>query len=595
VLYGGFHPYVDKQIELENRLREGNISQEGVQKIASEQYTLYMSYIEELLQDTEKIDAQKEAYDKKLYILKKVLKQSKKRDDRYTVAKNELNYNANRILYLHVDMLKNIFLSLDLDRKTFEKKLADEIAANQQAVDDIVSGNDYQWLARAEGESESLKDAQQTLRDFQTILEINNDTYSYLARYSKRIYRLEKYQQYHLLSFALFLDHSKIGTKINDILEPYDLSVIKVILIAASMLFFYFIHPLAYGLISFLLRKAGLFRTYAREIIESMKEPLGWLLLSIGLNLTVDIYSDFDMSRGNRTLFEITYTVLLTLALYRIVNAVASIRIEQIKSSNTAIKSELINVAIKIVNALVFLIGILFSLRFAGVDLTTLLSGLGIGGFAIALAARETLSNFFGTVSILMSDSYSQGDWIVVDQDEGTVVEIGLRVTTLRTFDNAIVSIPNGLIANQKIKNWNRRTLGRRIKMTLSLRYDSDPAAIKAAIADIRQMLRSHPDITTDKTAYQLQQQKSSKLVSIEDSLGVKRNLFVYLESFSSSSIDVLVYCFTKKTDWGLWLETREDVMYRIMEILRTHSLEFAFPSLSLYHEEGDEELRVKS
>ncbi len=595
MLYGGFHPYVDKQIELENRLREGNISQEGVQKIASEQYTLYMSYIEELLQDTEKIDAQKEAYDKKLYILKKVLKQSKKRDDRYTVAKNELNYNANRILYLHVDMLKNIFLSLDLDRKTFEKKLADEIAANQQAVDDIVSGNDYQWLARAEGESESLKDAQQTLRDFQTILEINNDTYSYLARYSKRIYRLEKYQQYHLLSFALFLDHSKIGTKINDILEPYDLSVIKVILIAASMLFFYFIHPLAYGLISFLLRKAGLFRTYAREIIESMKEPLGWLLLSIGLNLTVDIYSDFDMSRGNRTLFEITYTVLLTLALYRIVNAVASIRIEQIKSSNTAIKSELINVAIKIVNALVFLIGILFSLRFAGVDLTTLLSGLGIGGFAIALAARETLSNFFGTVSILMSDSYSQGDWIVVDQDEGTVVEIGLRVTTLRTFDNAIVSIPNGLIANQKIKNWNRRTLGRRIKMTLSLRYDSDPAAIKAAIADIRQMLRSHPDITTDKTAYQLQQQKSSKLVSIEDSLGVKRNLFVYLESFSSSSIDVLVYCFTKKTDWGLWLETREDVMYRIMEILRTHSLEFAFPSLSLYHEEGDEELRVKS
>lgn len=245
----------------------------------------------------------------------------------------------------------------------------------------------------------------------------------------------------------------------------------------------------------------------------------------------------------------------------------------------------MINVGIKIINFLILIMGILLVMHFAGANLATVLSGLGIGGFAIALAARESLSNFLGTISILMSDTFSQGDWIVVDGEQGIVVEIGLRVTTLRTFDNALIAIPNGTIANKDVKNWSKRTLGRRIKMSLALKYDSKPENIKRAIRDIREMLGSHPDIATVKTDYDKNTESGIILVSKEDSLGVKRTLLVYLDEISDSSIKILVSCFTKKTDLNAWLETKEDVIFKIMDILQKNDLEFAYPSMSLYHE----------
>jgi len=207
---------------------------------------------------------------------------------------------------------------------------------------------------------------------------------------------------------------------------------------------------------------------------------------------------------------------------------------------------------------------------------------LGIGGFAVALAARESLSNFFGTLSILMSEVFSQGDWIAVDGKEGNVVEIGLRVTTIRTFDNALIAIPNATLANKEVKNWSRRIIGRRIKMTLALKYDSKREDLHNAIAQIRQMLREHPGIATEKTMYQDRGKKSAKLVSKEDELGVKRTLMVYLDAFDDSSINILIYAFTKSTVWQEWLETKEDVMYKLMEIIERNHLAFAFPTVTI-------------
>jgi MscS family membrane protein len=239
---------------------------------------------------------------------------------------------------------------------------------------------------------------------------------------------------------------------------------------------------------------------------------------------------------------------------------------------------------------MIFLVGLLIILSYAGVDLTAILSGLGIGGLAVALAARESLSNFFGTVSILLSDVFSQGDWIVIGKEEGVVIEIGLRVTTLRTFDNALIAIPNGLLANQDVKNWNKRIIGRRIKMNLGVKYNSKSSDIKNAVNEIREMLLNHPQIATQNTFCDYDSGKSTKLVSHDDEQGVKKTLLVYLDEFSSSSITILVYCFTKSTDWELWLQTKEDVMYKIMGIFEKNSLEFAFASMSIYNENETKE-----
>jgi MscS family membrane protein len=101
-------------------------------------------------------------------------------------------------------------------------------------------------------------------------------------------------------------------------------------------------------------------------------------------------------------------------------------------------------------------------------------------------------------------------------------------------------------------------------------------------------MLQEHKDIATMNTSYTARLQKNAKLVSKEDTLGVKRTLLVYLDAFSDSSIDILVYCFTKTTDWNEWLSVKEDVMYKIMDILEENHLEFAFPSLSIYQEDEE-------
>jgi MscS family membrane protein len=167
-------------------------------------------------------------------------------------------------------------------------------------------------------------------------------------------------------------------------------------------------------------------------------------------------------------------------------------------------------------------------------------------------------------------------------------VEIGLRITTIRTFDNALIAVPNATLANKDVKNWSKRLLGRRIKMQLAVKYDSKREDLQRAIDEIRQMLREHPGIATEKTMYQDRSKKSAKLVSKEDELGVKRTLLVYLDEFADSSINILVYTFSKSTVWRDWLETKEDVMYKLMEILERNNLAFAFPTITI--DQPDEE-----
>ena len=191
-------------------------------------------------------------------------------------------------------------------------------------------------------------------------------------------------------------------------------------------------------------------KKYSKDILNSVRKPLELIVVFINIEIIIFIYNDFVVLNTFSKFFNITYVVLLTFIVYKVINVISSIKIHEINTADKKVKSEVINVGIKIVNFIIMIIGLLVVLHFAGANLTTVLSGLGIGGFAVALAAKDSLANFFGTLSILLSDVFSQGDWIVASGQEGTVVEIGLRVTTLRTFDNAIIAIPNSILANQR-------------------------------------------------------------------------------------------------------------------------------------------------
>jgi MscS family membrane protein len=257
---------------------------------------------------------------------------------------------------------------------------------------------------------------------------------------------------------------------------------------------------------------------------------------------------------------------------------------ESIRSSKI-LRNEVINLLIKVVNGFIFLVAIIAILKIFGMDLTALLSGLGIAGAAVAFAAKDSIANIFGSVSILLGDVFEQGDWIETKDVNGTVVDIGLRASTIRTFDNALISIPNSELANTGVKNWSRRNIGRRIKMNIGVTYESNFKDIRQAIVDIRDMLKEHPGIANERTTYQ-HSYREAKLVSMEDFKGVKRTTLVYMDEFADSSINILVYCFSRSVVWSEWLEVKEDVMFKIADILTKNNLDFAYPSLKLHYSE---------
>ena len=567
-------------------LDDNNRSKKSIENIENMQDLLYGKAIENFLLNKSRLLHQPSPYILKIYKLQKNIKYNTKYRYKNAVLRDKILLKSYKILNANYIMAKDIIRLLDyysLDR--FKEKMNSKFIENQEVIDKIIHSKPK--IKLIENDNKKIyKQINKNIIDYNAILEINIDITNYFALNQNRLYRLNRYENYNILKIALYFDHIKWGSRINILLKPYDISVTKIFLSLLISIFIYLVRTRLYRAIEMLLRNVKLFSKYTNEIIEDIHKPINYFLIAINLEIMIYIYKNFASIDMVANSFNILYSILFTLIIYRIINTVASIRISDIENSNRVIKNEMINVGIKIINFLIIIVGILLILHFAGANLATVLSGLGIGGFAIAIAARESLSNFLGTISILMSDVFSQGDWIWVNNQEGTVVEIGLRVTTIRTFDNALIAIPNGIIANQEVKNWSKRTLGRRIKMNLTLKYNSKRENIQQAILEIREMLQSHPHIATNKTDYQdNKRRKNSTLVSKEDALGVKRTLFVYLDEFSDSSINVLVYCFTKKTIWGQWLETKEDVMYKIMEILEKNSLEFAFPSISLYSE----------
>jgi MscS family membrane protein len=488
-------------------------------------------------------------------------------------------------------MIRDILLALDAPTiEEFESQLNTLIAKNQNEIYKI-NDTDYHPYLEIQSSSKVIKQLQKNIINYYALIDINADLISYIYKFKNRMYRLNKYSKYHLINYVLYVDSFDIVKVINPFLEKVGLDVIKLTIIIFLILVIYFFRKIVYVALEKWILQLEFFSRYSELILDGIKRPIELIVITININMIVYVYHNFSSTDLTSRTFNILYGIFFTFIVYRVVNIIASVKLSSFDEKNTQVKRKLINVGIKIINFFILMIGILVALYFAGVDLTAVLSGLGIGGFAVAFAAKDTISNFFGTLSILFSNVFSQGDWIEIDRHEGVVVEIGLRVTTIRTFDNALIAIPNGTFASKDIKNWNKRKLGRRIKMSIGVTYGSQIEDINQAVKEIRTMLENHDGIATKETMYERRGKRHlPKLVSVEDLEGVKRTLLVYLDEFADSSINILIYCFSKSVDWEEWLEVKQDVMQNIMQILQKNNLEFAYPSLSLYHEKTPQE-----
>jgi MscS family membrane protein len=582
---------MDKQITLITKSMDKNLTREQINALIQLRETHYQQAIEFILLNKHILQDLGKEYSTKVFHLKKIIAINKEHNNSQHVIQEEIQLKSYQLLHIQNDMLQKIFRALASDNiETFEKKMHEIFIKSQKKINALgEQDSSYRAILASTTDKPVVREIKQTIKEYFAIKEINADILRYFSNDQERIYRLYKYDRYHILKPILYADHLEKGNAFNKVLASYGLSIGKLLLMLLVTLVIFFIRKVLLNIIEKVLLRSKYIGQYTQAVMNDIRTPIAGLLILINIHLVIYIFHNLSTNVEWSRFFNILYTLFSTYILYRLLNSIASIKMEKMTHSKRKVKDELLNITVKILNFIILILGILVALHFTGLNLTAILSGLGIGGFAVALAARESLANFFGTLSILMSNIYSQGDWINVDGKEGHVVEIGLRVTTIRTFDNALIAIPNATIASADVRNWSRRVVGRRIKMTLSLKYSSKREDLKNAIDEIRVMLKEHPGIATDKTKYQDRDKKSAKLVSKEDELGVKRTLLVYLDALSDSSIDILVYTFTKSTVWSEWLATKEDVILKIMEIIEKNHLEFAFKTITIDHETDKE------
>ena len=198
-----------------------------------------------------------------------------------------------------------------------------------------------------------------------------------------------------------------------------------------------------------------------------------------------------------------------------------------------------------------------------GIQIGPVLAGLGLLGVAVALGAQDLFKNLIAGLLIIIEKRFSHGDWILVDGVvEGTVESFGFRSTVVRRFDKAPVHVPNSRLSDNAVTNFSAMTY-RRIYWRIGVVYGT-------TIEQLRQ-------IRDEIERYVLE---SDEFVSPEEA-----PTFVRVDSFGDSSIDIMLYCFTRTTNWGEWLAAKERLAYEVKQIVEGAGSSFAFPSRSLYIE----------
>ena len=319
-----------------------------------------------------------------------------------------------------------------------------------------------------------------------------------------------------------------------------------------------------------------------------LRRPIKILVVFFGLDMSTQalLHKTNLIGYISESAF-VVHTFILSWIFLKIINLIVSIQIEKFKQKEFVMRKELFNLVVHIVKAITFVVASIIILTHFGISISAILSTLGIGGLAFALAAKDTLSNLFGGVSLMVDDVFSLNDWVKIGDSEGTVASIGLRSTTIRTFDNALITIPNSQVSTVDVMNWNRRMVGRRIKMWVGVTYESDMGNIRQSIEDIRTMLREHSGIANPKNTKKLSK-RATRFYDDANVEGIKNTQLVFLDRYNEYSIDILIYCFSKTVKWDDWLAVKEDVLYKIAEILKNNNVEFAYPTEIMINKVSD-------
>ena len=250
----------------------------------------------------------------------------------------------------------------------------------------------------------------------------------------------------------------------------------------------------------------------------------------------------------------------VAVAAYRLLQWIHPVAIQRAQRvQNAPMATYLIDTGYRLARLGVFVWVGVYALHALGYNVTSILAGLGLGGFAVALAAKDTFANMFGSVNIVVDQPFSVGDYVIVDGTEGVVEHLGLRSTRIRTLEDSLVTLPNAVLTNTKIDNRGKRN-HRRVKQSLGLTYGTSHEDLQRFIVQIREYLEMVPVIRADHT-------------------------HVRFYGFGDSSLDIYVSYFLTVGAWSEELQWREVINYEVMAIAQRVGVSFAFPSRSVYVE----------
>lgn len=316
------------------------------------------------------------------------------------------------------------------------------------------------------------------------------------------------------------------------------------------------------GLLIRLLEKKGI--AISDQLHRKLLLPFGIIIFTLFWNLGVRLLELDDgilswFLRGGQVIF----TLGCVLAMYQLVDYLCLYLEKKALESENKFDDILIPLIRKSSKTFVVAVGVIAIGDSLTLDMKGLLAGMGIAGLGISLAAKDTISNLFGSLTVLLDRPFRIGDWVKIDGNiEGTVEEVGLRSCRIRTFYNSLITIPNGMLTNAHIDNLGMRQY-RRFSTVVSVQYDTPVEKIEAFCEAIRNIIKDSPFTRKDY-------------------------FHVYLNNMGAHSLDILLYVFFETPDWSEELNERHRLLLDILKAGQKMGVEFAFPTQTLHVIQGE-------
>lgn len=300
------------------------------------------------------------------------------------------------------------------------------------------------------------------------------------------------------------------------------------------------------------------------HLLEALERPAMTFLLVLGFYLAM-IVLPFDPEWQNvvQTAFRGLSVLIVFWALFRLVDVLVDLIGTLYDETSSAPSFRGFGGLVKkSLRAFILVVGSVMVMDNLGYNIGGIIATLGIGGAAFAFAAKDSIANLYGSLALALDRPFAVGDWIQVgDVVDGDVEEIGLRSTKVRTWPKTIISIPNAVLANEMINNWSRMPK-RRVKQVVGVTYDTKPETMNEIVEGIREVLRQDEGVNQEF-------------------------ILVNWTDFGPSSLDILVYYFTKTTAWLDYMDVRQRINGKIMNVVTANGSSVAFPTRTL-HLEGE-------